>query len=122
MPPGFRPANYLQTPREFGIASDAAWRAVPVGEQPRLAVAYLQHRMAVALRAHLGSNAPGQLARRFGGLYREDYFRRKLNGQIPFTLTEVMALVLEFGAALDPIVLGASALVPGPPLMQPPSN
>lgn len=122
VPPGFRPASYLQTPREFGIAADAAWRAVPTGEQPRLAVAYLQHRMAVALRAHLGSNAPGQLARRFGGLYREDYFRRKLNGQIPFTLTEVMALVLEFGAALDPIVLGASALVPGPPLMQPPSN
>ena len=112
MPPGFRPASYLQTPREFGVTADAAWRAVPVGEQPRLAVAYLQHRMAVALRAHLGSNAPAQLARRFGGLYREDYFRRKLNGQIPFTITEVMALVLEFGSALPPVVLDAATLVP----------
>ena len=122
MPPGSRPGSYLQTPREFGVAADAVWRAVPTGEHPRLAVAYLQHRIAVALRAHLGSNAPGQLARRFGGLYREDYFRRKLNGQIPFTLTEVMALILEFGSALDPIVLSASALVPGPPLTQPPSR
>ena len=115
MPPGFRPASYLLTPRAFGVAADAAWRAVPTAEQPRLAVAYLQHRMAVALRAHLGSNAPAQLARRFGGLYREDYFRRKLNGQIPFTLTEVTALVLEFGSALDPIVLDGSALLPGTP-------
>jgi hypothetical protein len=62
------------------------------------------------------------LASRFGGLSREDYFRRKLNGQIPFTLTEVMALVLEFGAALEPIVLGASSLLPDPPLMQRPSS
>lgn len=115
MPPGFRPGSYLQTPREFGVAADAVWRAVPPGEHPRLAVAYLQHRIVVALRAHLGSNAAAQLARRFGGLYREDYFRRKLNGQIPFTLTEVMALVLEFGAALEPIVLDGSALIPNVP-------
>lgn len=111
MPPGFRPASYLLD-GDFGVTADAAWRAVPTAEQPRLAVAYLQHRMAVALRAHLGSNAAATLARRFGGLYREDYFRRKLNGQIPFNLTEVMALVLEFGSALEPIVLGTSSLLP----------
>ena len=112
MPPGFRPASYLLTPGDFGVTADATWRAVPAAEQPRLAVAYLQHRMAVALRTHLGSNAPAQLASRFGGLYREDYFRRKLNGQIPFTLTEVMALVIEFGAALEPVVLDMSTLLP----------
>jgi hypothetical protein len=89
---------------------------VPTAEHPRLAVAYLQHRMAVALRGHLGSNAASQLARRFGGLYREDYFRRKLNGQIPFNLTEVMAVLLEFGSALEPIVLSTSTLVPEIPL------
>ena len=115
MPPGFRPASYLLRPREFGVVADAAWRAVPTAEHPRLAVAYLQHQMAVALRGHLGSNAASQLARRFGGLYREDYFRRKLNGQIPFNLTEVMALVIEFGSALEPIVLGTSTLLPGSP-------
>ena len=116
MPPGFRPASYLLRPREFGVVADAAWRAVPTAERPRLAVAYLQHRMAVALRGHLGSNAASQLARRFGGLYREDYFRRKLNGQIPFNLTEVMAVLLEFGSALEPIVLSTSTLVPEIPL------
>ena len=116
MPPGFRPASYLLRPREFGVVADAAWRAVPTAEHPRLAVAYLQHQMAVALRGHLGSNAASQLARRFGGLYREDYFRRKLNGQIPFNLTEVMAVLLEFGSALEPIVLSTSTLVPEIPL------
>ena len=116
MPPGFRPASYLLRPRDFGVVADAAWRAVPTAERPKLAVAYLQHRMAVALRGHLGSNAASQLARRFGGLYREDYFRRKLNGQIPFNLTEVMAVLLEFGSALEPIVLSTSTLVPENPL------
>ncbi len=116
MPPGFRPASYLLRPRDFGVVADAAWRAVPTAERPKLAVAYLQHRMAVALRGHLGSNAASQLARRFGGLYREDYFRRKLNGQIPFNLTEVMAVLLEFGSALEPIVLSTSTLVPEIPL------
>lgn len=112
MPPGFRPASYLLTPGTFGVTADAAWRTVAVGEQPRLAVAYLQHRMAVALRAHLGSNAAAQVAVRLGGLYREDYFRRKLNGQIPFTLTEVMALLIEFGSVLPPVELDASTLLP----------
>lgn len=116
VPPGFRPASYLLTPSEFGVAADAAWRAVPTAERSRLAVAYLQHRMAVALRAHLGSNAAATLALKFGGLHREDYFRRKLNGQIPFNLTEVMALVLEFGSALEPIVLSTSTLVPEIPV------
>jgi hypothetical protein len=112
VPPGFRPASYLLRPREFGVTPDAAWRTVPPAEQPRLAVAYLQHQMAVALRAQLGSNAPAQLARRFGGLYREDYFRRKLNGQIPFNLTEVMALVLEFGSALPSFELTERHVLP----------
>ena len=122
MPPGFRPASYLLRPREFGVVADAAWRAVPTAEHPRLAVAYLQHQMAVALRGHLGSNAASQLARRFGGLYREDYFRRKLNGQIPFNLTEVMALMLEFGSVLPPVVLDASTLLPDTPAAELPSR
>lgn len=113
MPPGFRPASYLQSPKEFGYAEQPAWRPVQATERPRLAVAYLQHRMARALRDHLGSNAPAQLATRFGGLYREDYFRRKLNGQIPFTLTEVMALLLDFGAHMPPFELSATELLPG---------
>lgn len=112
MPPGFRPASYLLTAGKFGVAADAAWRTVPATEQPKLAVAYLQHRMAIALRAHLGSSAAATLARKFGGPYREDYFRRKLNGQIPFNLTEVMALVLEFGSALPPFQLTQGQVLP----------
>ena len=84
--------------------------------RPWQGLAFCTERQGCALRAHLGSNAAATLARKFGGLYREDYFRRKLNGQIPFNLTEVMALVIEFGSALEPIVLSTSTLVPDLPL------
>ena len=87
MPAGYRPCSFLVVPKEFGKRRDAEWRAVTKVDESKVAVAYLQHRITLAVRAQLGDNAPALLARRLGTPWREDYFRRKLNGQIPLHLT-----------------------------------
>jgi hypothetical protein len=79
-----------------------------------VAVAYLQHRVALAVRAELGNNAPALLARRLGAPWREDYFRRKLNGQIPLHLTELMELALELGPSILPFGVQRATLLPRP--------
>ena len=114
MPAGYRPCSFLVVPKEFGKRRDAEWRAVTKVDESKVAVAYLQHRIALAVRAQLGENAPALLARRLGTPWREDYFRRKLNGQIPLHLTELMDLAFELGPSIPPFRVERATLLPRP--------
>ena len=114
MPAGYRPCSFLVVPKEFGKRGDAEWRVVTVDDEAKVAVAYLQHRLALAVRVALGDNAPALLARRMGTPWREDYFRRKLNGQLPLHLTELMELAFELGPSILPFRAERDTLLPLP--------
>ncbi|MDA8310916.1 MAG: hypothetical protein M0Z46_09950 [Actinomycetota bacterium] len=103
MPAGYRPCSFLVVPKELGKRWDAEWRAFSEADESKVAVAYLQHRVALAVRAELGDNAPALLARRVGTPWREDYFRRRLNGQIPLNLTELMEFAFKLGCSILPL-------------------
>ena len=76
-----------------------------------MAVAYLQHRVALAIRAELGDNAPALLARRLRMPWRQDYFRRKLNGEIPLHLTELRDRAFKLGPSILPFGLERATLL-----------
>ena len=54
MPAGYRPCSFLVVPKEFGRRGDAEWRVVTEDDEAKVAVAYLQHRVALAVRVALG--------------------------------------------------------------------
>ena len=89
MPPGYRPADLLEDPVLFGYDSNAPWKSAPETREAQLAVARLQHRLACTIRKDHPDNPARYLATRLGAPDRVDYLRRKLNGQIPITLTEL---------------------------------
>ena len=103
MPAGFRPADFLANPKRFGRDLDADWRAYTNADRPRVATAYLQHRVACAVRDELGARRTGYtLAERLGCPDRYDHIRRKLNGHIPLNLPELHNWVLTLGVHIHP--------------------
>jgi len=100
MPPGFRPADYLQDPDQFGRTPEPDWREVDDEEAPYLAASQLQHRIAYQLRTTYGTDAPRAVAEHLGQPYRTDYIRRKLNGQVPLNLVELFQWAQKLGIDL----------------------
>lgn len=96
MPPGYRPANLLENPSEFGHNPDATWKhaGVPKGQ---LGAARLQHRLACAVRDTYPDNPARHLAEALEKPRSTDYVRRKLSGQIPITLTELFEWLAVLG-------------------------
>lgn len=114
MPAGYRPCSFLVVPKELGKRGVAKRRGVTKAGESKGVVAYLQHRVALAVCVELCDNAPALLARRGGAPWREDSFRRKLNGQIPRHLTELMELVFELGPSILPFGVQRATLLPRP--------
>ncbi len=103
MPAGFRPADYLTNPKQFGRDLDAEWKPYTDAERPRVATSYLQHRVACAVRDELGARRTGYtLAERLGCPDRYDHIRRKLNGHIPLNLPELHNWALTLGVHILP--------------------
>ena len=103
MPAGFRPADFLANPKRFGRDLDTEWKPYTDADRPRVATAYLQHRVACAVRDELGAQRTGYtLAERLGCPDRYDHIRRKLNGQIPLNLPELHNWVITLGIHILP--------------------
>ena len=103
MPAGFRPADFLVDPKQFGRVLDAKWRPYTESDRARVAASFLQHRIACAVRDELGARRTGYtLAERLGCPDRYDHIRRKLNGHIPLNLPELHNWVLTLGVHIHP--------------------
>lgn len=88
MPSGFRPSRYLADEKDFGRRSEPEWNAALPHESAQLALAQLQHSLAVQLRADLGDEVADRLAEQTG--QESHYLVRKLNGQVPITALDLM--------------------------------
>jgi len=86
---------------------------VPAGvPAARIAAAYHQHLVAVATLEALAARGEDhqQLAARLG--QQPDRVRRKLHGEVPMSLEDVMAYVLDAGIQILPEINGPDDLLP----------
>lgn len=113
MPPGFRPADFLEDPLSFGRTEKPRWRKVAEGDRPKLAASYLQHRVALSIRGDFGERSAEMLAERLGNPDQLDYLRRKLNGQVPVHLVELFEWSFVVGPQIWPgELMNSSELLP----------
>lgn len=112
MPRQFEPRSYLYVPKWFGIRPDAAWKPWSPDEESQVALAYLQHR--VALMATQVIEEDGQsrtdVAESLG--ISDGQLRHKLKGEVPFTALDVVRWPLVFGIDFLPELQSRSDLLP----------
>lgn len=117
MPDPQEPRSFLVDPKLFGDESAEWLTGVDLSDREMrfgLARAYLQHHASATLRAEakaagsdLGSFATGRL----------DYsdpedFRRKLRGETPFVLRELLEWILDFGIDVLPVLESRDGVLP----------
>ena len=110
--PRFRPASICANPRDFGRKKQPEWRANSGLSQREVAWAIYQHRAALALRHALVSErrSLGDLAKSLGE--EESWLQRKLHGQAPADLGDILAWTLELGIDVLPVPDSSHDLVP----------
>jgi hypothetical protein len=113
--PRFKPARVFANPRHFARRSQPAW-ADPCPLTPTEAAwAIFQHRASRAVLQELRANEKTieDLAATLG----EDpsWLQRKLHGQTPVDLGDVMAWALEFGVHIIPVFDKSSEMKPSIP-------
>jgi len=110
----YSPKNLMVRPDWFGRRLDASWE--PVGDsveaRARLAAAYLQHQAACAARRIADDYrlSVTELANRLGA--KPDTLRRKLYGESPARLEDVLSWTLLLGIDVLPEPSGRKDLLP----------
>lgn len=118
--PRFRPVMICARAREFGRVWLPEWRFDHVLSADEVAWAYVQHRAAFEVRAALGGNAksgvaPGSieaLATILGEA--PSWLRRKLTGQVPADVGDLLGWARVLGPQVWPLVEGPEDLEPEP--------
>jgi hypothetical protein len=102
--PRFRPAALFANPRDFGRNASAKPLGVTALSETERAWAWYQHRAAVAVRKALASDKsnPDQFAKQLGE--DPDWLSRKLNGQAPADLGEILTWARLLGVDIVPKV------------------
>lgn len=100
--PRFRPASICVNPREFGRKPRPIWEKSPNLGPREVAWALYQHHAALATNQALA--ARGQEISDLATLLEEDpaWLRRKLYGQVPADLGDILAWALELGIDILP--------------------
>ena len=104
--PGYRytPKEFLDQPGLYGRRDDAAWdeKQVRAAERSHVAAAYFQHLAActVLAKAQHAGHSLEVMAGRVGST--EDTLRRKLYGESPARLDEILAWALAYGIDVLP--------------------
>ncbi len=99
MPSGFRLSRLLEDQKSLGRDKTPEWRAVRPHEEQQLALARIQHRLALQLRRALGSGAADTLAENSN--QDPHYVIRKLNGQVPVTALDLIVWTDAAGIDLE---------------------
>ncbi len=117
MPDPQEPRSFLVDPKRFGkeraewlTGVDLSDREMRVG----LARAYLQHHASATLRAEAeaaGSDLGSFATERLRYSDPED-FRRKLRGESPFVLRELLEWILDFGIDVLPVLESRDGMLP----------
>ena len=107
-----RPRDWLVAPGFFGERTDALWKSHLTSQHSDVAMAYLQHRVAL-LSEDFSATATGRpkilrwssatIPRRRG---------RKLKGHLRMSLEDLIRLILEFGVDVLPPLQDRAELLP----------
>lgn len=110
--PRFRPVEVFSNPRHFGRVPDGTVRGTTALEPRQVAWALFQHKAALAVREELENQAKtvSDLAVEIGE--GESWLRRKLHGQVPADLGDVMAWALVLGVQVLPAINDLGELGP----------
>lgn len=102
--PRFRPVEAFSSPRQFGRVVDAAAGERGGMTQTQVAWAMFQHRAACAVREELAARGMsiGELAAEV--CEGESWLRRKLHGQVPADLGDVLGWALVLGVHVLPVI------------------
>jgi hypothetical protein len=100
--PRFRPASICVNPRDFGRSTHPLWVSETSLSQREIAWAVFQHRAALAVKQAMLNQRSDltKLAKALGE--DEAWLRRKLYGQAPADIGDVMAWALELGIDIVP--------------------
>lgn len=101
VPSGFKPDRYVKNKKAFGRGPDPGWKPAQPHQEDQLALAQIQHRLALRLRETLGDAVVDRLAEQTA--QDAHYVTRKLNGQIPLTALDLIAWTKTVG--VDPQTL-----------------
>ena len=117
--PRFRPVVICAKPRQFGRVWDAEWATGHGLDIDQVAWAYAQHRAAFEVRAAMQWNPLTRpdphtidtLAAELGEA--PSWLRRKLTGQVPADVGDMLGWARVLGPQIWPLVEGPGDLAPG---------
>jgi hypothetical protein len=101
----------LVVPEEFGVTKDASWRVPPPVGPVEVGRAKLQHDLGCALREEPDLEDALDRAARLLGTERS-LLTRKLNGQLPITIEDLVALCKTVGVQILPETIDATTFTP----------
>jgi len=112
--PRFKPARVCSNPRDFARTSQPVWADPCPLTATEAAWSIFQHRAARAALEELRS--AGESIADLAGRLGEDpaWLQRKLHGQTPADLGDVMAWALHYGIHILPVFDASSELKPAP--------
>lgn len=112
MPRQFEPRSFLYVPRWFGIRADAAWKPWDPDEESQVALAYLQHRVALTATQVIeeGNRSSANVAESLG--ISDGQLRHKLKGEVPFTALDIVRWPLVLGIDFLPELQSKADLLP----------
>jgi hypothetical protein len=117
VPRQFEPRSFLYAPKWFGISADATWKPWNEDQEPQVALAFLQHRMALIVSRMIeeGHRKRIDVADSLG--ISDGQLRHKLKGEVPFTALDVVRWPLVLGIDFLPELQSRSDLLPGAPVV-----
>lgn len=111
MPPKFVPRDLLVVPTEFGVTIDASWRVPPPVGPVEIGRAKFQHDLSCALREEPGLEEALDRTALLLGRDRA-LLTRKLNGQLPMTMDDLVGLCMTVGVQILPETIDTSTFTP----------
>lgn len=105
------PKTLLAEPSRFGTSDEEGW-VIARRPPPEVAAVYLQHRVAMAVRQHVGfaRGSHAALALQLG--MKPETLRKKLNGELRLNVVDLMAFMLEIGVDIVPPFDDRESLLP----------
>lgn len=112
MPRQFEPRSFLCVPKWFGVRADASWKPWEEEQEPQVALAYLQHRIALMASQLIeeGQQSRAAVAERLD--MPEAQLRHKLKGEVPFTALDIVRWPLVLGVDFLPELQDRDDLLP----------
>lgn len=108
----YSPRDFLVHPALFGRRLDAAWKPGPAGQDAVYAASYVQH-VAACLTVAAGQDRGEDLETMAGRLdVSADTLRRKLYGESPARLDEILGWALTYGIEILPELSDPDQLFP----------